>query len=103
MQSLKRGIVILLLFAAVLALSTPEVFAETENVIDVTTNADEYDLVGVGTGCSLREAITAANENTPFGGCPTGHRKDKIMLAATTYLLTRAGIETLNVSGDLNI
>jgi CSLREA domain-containing protein len=37
--------------------------------IKVTTADDEY---GVGTECSLRDAVTAANTDTPYGGCPAG-------------------------------
>jgi CSLREA domain-containing protein len=34
--------------------------------INVNTTNDEYD---AGIGCSLREAITAANTDADFGGC----------------------------------
>ena len=39
------------------------------NTITVTTIVDEN---GTGANCSLREALTAANTNAAFGGCPAG-------------------------------
>jgi CSLREA domain-containing protein len=37
--------------------------------IQVTTTADEFNTSGNGAGCSLREAIHAANIGADFGGC----------------------------------
>ncbi len=73
------------------------------NTIKVTTKSDEYDTSGSGTGCSLREAISAANLDKPFGGCATGHDDDVIFLPKGEYKLTRAGSDTSNVNGDLDI
>jgi CSLREA domain-containing protein len=70
--------------------------------INVTIFIDEYN--DTSTGCSLREAITAANTDFPYGGCPAGSGADIIQLPAGIYLLTRAGsVEESNVSGDLDI
>ncbi|MGA9397087.1 MAG: CSLREA domain-containing protein [Anaerolineaceae bacterium] len=73
--------------------------------IDVSIFSDEYG--GLSSGCSLREAIEAANNNSPFGGCPAGAHTpavDSIRLPASSYTLTRAGAnEDLNVYGDLDI
>jgi CSLREA domain-containing protein len=74
--------------------------------LNVNTFVDEY-----GTNpanCSLREAITAANTNTAFGGCPAGSPgADVISLPAGTYTLSIANAggvnEDNNVSGDLDI
>lgn len=73
--------------------------------ISVTTHADE---VGGGNGCSLREAISAANKDTkgPGGDCAKGSGTDTISLAggAAHYKLTRHGTpEDLNASGDLDV
>jgi len=60
------------MFAAVLlSLLGGAVFATPARAatITVTTTADEY---GAGAGCSLREAIRAANSNAAFGGCSAG-------------------------------
>ena len=51
----------------------------------VTTTADEF---GTPTGCSLREAIQAANNDAAFGGCIAGNGDDTITLQALTYILT---------------
>jgi len=71
----------------------------------VTTTADEAG--AVGSGCSLREAITAANTNAAFGGCPAGSLgADTINLPAGTYTLSIANAganEDNNASGDLDI
>jgi CSLREA domain-containing protein len=71
--------------------------------INVNTTNDEYD---AGIGCSLREAITAANTDADFGGCVgTGeYGADTINLPSGRYLLTRSGSDEYdNVSGDLNL
>jgi CSLREA domain-containing protein len=35
--------------------------------------------------CSLREAVTAANDDAAFGGCPAGSGADQVPLRAGTY------------------
>ncbi len=75
-------------------------------IIPVNTTADEFN---TGTGCSLREAIQAANTNTAFGGCPAGSGADVIILPAGVYQLTipngsgSPSNEDANASGDLDI
>ena len=54
-------------------------------VIEPNTFGDEN---GGGTGCSLREAILAANNDAAFGGCPAGSGADTISLGAGTYGLS---------------
>jgi CSLREA domain-containing protein len=76
--------------------------------ISVTTTVDEFDDPGPGTGCSLREAVQAANTNAAFGGCAAGSGAgdgaDTIVVPAGTYTLTRTGAdESSNVTGDLDI
>jgi CSLREA domain-containing protein len=68
--------------------------------ITVTTFADELNADG---DCSLREAINAANLNTAVDGCAAGSGDDVIALAAGTYVLTIAGSDDANASGDLDI
>ena len=43
--------------------------SQINNVINVTTTADELTVDG---NCSLREAVLAANLNTPQDECPAG-------------------------------
>jgi len=69
--------------------------------IGVNTTADEYD---EGASCSLREAITAAQTNAAFGGCPAGFGSDTITLPDGTYKITRAGAdEDANATGDFDV
>jgi CSLREA domain-containing protein len=69
--------------------------------INVNTTTDEYNN---GPGCSLREAITAAQTNVAFGGCPAGFGSDTINLPGGDYLITRAGAdEDANVTGDFDV
>ncbi len=69
--------------------------------VTVTTTADEY---GTGSRCSLREAIYAANQDTPFGGCAAGSGADTISVPAGTYTLTIEGAdEDAAATGDLDI
>ena len=81
-------------------LPSPAMAAAT---IDVTTNADEFDTSGAGTGCGLREAVQAANTDAAFGGCGAGSGADTIRLKATTYLLSRHGSGAGNITGDLDV
>ncbi len=73
------------------------------NTIHVTTTADEYDDSGPGIGCSLREAITAANTDKAFGGCAKGEDDDTIVVPQGEYRLTREGDDDTNENGDLDI
>ncbi len=72
--------------------------------ITVTTTEDEF---RSGAGCSLREAIEAANNDTGVGGCTAGSGADTIFLPAGTYTLTLPNSyninEDNNATGDLDI
>lgn len=70
--------------------------------IEVQTTLDEYN--GTPGVCSLREAITAAQTNSAFDGCPAGSGADVIDVPAGEYKITRAGAdEDANVTGDFDI
>jgi CSLREA domain-containing protein len=57
--------------------------------------------------CSLREAISAANNDQPSGSlpgeCAAGSGADTITLPAGAYTFTLNGVEDANLSGDLDI
>lgn len=76
--------IIAILFAGFWAVGVQRVFA-ADNIIAVTTTVDED--ADPGTGCSLYEAIIAANTNTAYGGCSAGSAVDHdvISLPAGTY------------------
>jgi CSLREA domain-containing protein len=57
-------------------LPTPVVRAATINVTSTSGGTG-------GPDCTLRDAITAANTDTPAGGCPAGSGADTIVLAAS--------------------
>ncbi|MBN2387249.1 MAG: Ig-like domain repeat protein [Anaerolineales bacterium] len=102
MRRLEQVLAILILLGGVLA-QTPLAVqaAPMRAAIGVTTTADEY---GAGAGCSLREAIQAANTDAAFGGCPAGSGVDTITLPAGTYTLFIPGHnEQNNTTGDLDI
>lgn len=92
--------------ASLLALAIPGVACAAN--IKVTTTADER-TPGVSNGCSLREAISAANDNNtgPGGDCTAGDisGSDTITLPASTtpYKLTDAGVDNANADGDLDV
>jgi CSLREA domain-containing protein len=103
-------LVVVVLLGGVLAQSSSLAVqaAPLLSAIAVTTLIDEYNTSGVGNGCSLREAITAANTGAAFGGCPAGSNgADTINLAAGIYTLTiinASGVnEDNNVTGDLDV
>jgi CSLREA domain-containing protein len=101
---LALSIFLIMMMQAIITAMRPLVPQSPGASISVTITADEYG--GLSTGCSLREAITAANTNTTFGGCTAGSPigGDTILLPAGTYSLTRAGPnEDGNTTGDLDI
>ena len=70
--------------------------------IPVTTETDEYN-TNPG-ACSLREAVTAANTDAAFDGCPAGSGDDVIVIPSGTYTLSLTGAnEDANLTGDLDI
>src|SRR5262245_7134946 len=73
-----------------LVTAAPVAAFSTSHIL-VTTTADEYDKFGTGLGCSLREAITVANTDAPFGGCSKDGATDVIVLDAAAYELARNG------------
>jgi CSLREA domain-containing protein len=69
--------------------------------IMVNTTADELNADG---DCSLREAVRAANLDSPVDGCPAGGGADTIALAQGVYQLSIAGAgEDSALTGDLDI
>jgi CSLREA domain-containing protein len=77
--------------------ATPVAYAST---IRVTTTAD----VVAGDGaCSLREAVLAANSDTPVGGCVAGAGADVIRIPSGVYPLALAGADDTGVLGDLDV
>jgi len=99
-------IALLLLF---LPMPTPARAFGFYSEITVNTTADEYSSPDDGR-CSLREAITTANDNANFGGCHRfqvfGNGVDTILLPSSTntYFLEQPGAnEDFNATGDLDI
>ena len=82
-----------------------EVAAPGPQTYAATTTADQFDLSPAFNGpCSLREAVTASNNNQATGGCPAGTTAaDTITVAPGTYTLTRVGVDDTNVNGDLDL
>lgn len=67
MKKLVRLLVVL--FLLILPIDITGSAAPADTTITVTTTVDELDLIGSGTGCSLREAINSANIGSDVGGC----------------------------------
>jgi CSLREA domain-containing protein len=90
------GLLVVLLFA--LALSAPA----RAGTISVTTTFDQVD---GSAPCSLREAVTTANQDANSGGCTDANpaSADAIKLAGGDYNLQRTGNEDANASGDLDV
>ncbi len=78
-----------------------DIFYSDMSIIQVDDPADT--LLADGR-CTLREAVEAANTDTPVGGCSAGGKRDTIRLPAGRYRLTREGPdENNNQTGDLDI
>ncbi|MEN9564194.1 MAG: hypothetical protein RIR73_2438, partial [Chloroflexota bacterium] len=67
--------------------------------IVVNTAVDENN---TGSDCSLREAITAANTDSAYGGCPAGSGSDAITFAGN-YTITLAGSQLPTVTTVITI
>ena len=92
----------LLLLSVLPALATSPARPQAPStVINVTTTDDELNTDG---DCSLREAIQAANTDTPIDACPAGSGADTIHLPAGIYTFTLPTVgEDANQDGDLDI
>jgi CSLREA domain-containing protein len=96
-RTFSLALVSILVLSALLA--TPGSVRAAGSLITVTDKRDS-----TNTGCSLREAIVAANTNDDYGGCPGGSGADQIYLSAGNYLLDLTGTdEDAAKSGDLDI
>jgi CSLREA domain-containing protein len=96
-RTLLGGVVLAGLFLTMLLIGG----SASAATITVDTQADEWN---TGAGCSLREAIGAANTDTAFGGCTAGSGDDVILVPAGTYLLSLTGAgEDTNALGDLDL
>ena len=91
-----------LALAVFLIAPTPARAPPFGTLIDVTTNVDETTADGQ---CSLREAISAANNNNsgPGGDCDAGTGADGISLHADHYNLSGGAGENSNAGGDLDV
>lgn len=93
------GVMISLIVAGLCAL--PGIHGARAATISVTTVDDELNLDG---DCSLREAIAAANGDTPVDGCAAGAGLDIVTVPAGLYVLALAGAgEDGGLTGDLDI
>jgi CSLREA domain-containing protein len=97
---IRRSMLSALLLLAMAVGARPGESLQAAPLITVTTFDDELNADG---DCSLREAINAANLNSAVDGCAAGSGDDVIVLAAGTYILTIAGSDDANASGDLDI
>lgn len=96
-QPIPALVLTLLLTTSLLVLTTHA--TPSANIVVTTTQ----DLVANDGLCSLREAVTAANTDAAFNGCPAGSGVDTITLSEGTYILSITGQDDQNVSGDLDI
>ena len=90
--------------AGCLALLAHPPGAASAATIAVDTTAD---LHGTPGNCSLREAISSANDDAAVGGCAAGSGTDEIVVPGGTYRLTIARVlesafDTDNSEGDLD-
>ena len=107
-SALRPLLIVALLVSLVVAFPLPKATADvgitagTTITVNITT-----DTVANDGHCSLREAITAANSNTPSGAatgeCPAGSGNDTVVLDSGTYNLAGASGEDGNATGDLDI
>ncbi len=66
------------------------------------TRADDPPLADA-TGCSLRQAVEAANTNAAVGACTAGETALDTIAVPTSVQLTTAGADDTNQAGDLDV
>ncbi len=72
----------------------------TAATITVDSTADDLDQ-GPNGNCTLREAVVAANTDSPVDGCAAGSGADVIQLPPGTYVLTIPGTSEHGEAGTL--
>ena len=92
----------------IVVLLTGALFTAASAAAATITVNTEADAVANDGHCSLREAISAVNTDTPSGSaageCPAGDGSDTVIVPAGVYRLSRTGAHELaNATGDLNI
>ena len=94
------GVVAVLLLAVATGVWLPGAAVGAGIAVDTSS-----DVAGADGSCSLREAITAANDDSsgPGGDCAKGSGADTIQVPAGTYVLSGAASENGNATGDLDI
>ncbi len=101
---MKKWLILFICFISVVLLTAEflaPAAADTAAAITVDTTADAIDTSG---DCSLREAILAANADTPVDGCAAGNGRDIVILPAGTFTFAEAGRnEEFAWTGDLDI
>lgn len=85
-----------------------ELLGATNAALNTITVNSTVDVSADDGQCTLREAITAANSDTPSGTqtgeCVAGVGEDLIIIPAGEYLLSRVGAnEDNNLTGDLDV
>jgi CSLREA domain-containing protein len=102
MRRLPAPSLFLLLALPLLAagLQAPAAHSAEQAAITVSTFQDELNNDG---DCSLREAIQAANSDSPVDVCPAGNGADVILLPSGLYTLSLVGDDDFNQVGDLDI
>ncbi len=93
----------LLLFAVMGSIVfAPATFAAT---IGITTTTDEDSEPAAGTGCSIYEAVQAANSDSAYGGCTAGSGADTISIPSGAYdmLNGNAWSNTITVTSPVTI
>ena len=100
-------ILLMLLGVTTVLLAASTMAAPQNEEIEVTTTLDEFNTVGTGTGCAIREAVQVVNTQAAFGGCPApaGFTNNEITLQyGQAYSLSIAGAdEDSNATGDVDI
>jgi CSLREA domain-containing protein len=87
-------------------LATLAVGISSAHAATITVNSTADSITDSG-HCTLREAITAANTDAAFGGCPAGSGADTIDLYSlpnpSTISVSLPGFEDANQGGDFDI
>lgn len=79
------------------------ILASSAAAATITVTRVDDPALADATGCSLRQAVQAANTNAATGACPPGGTALDTIELPVSVTLTTAGADDTNVGGDLDV
>lgn len=89
--------------ATLVALAALAIVAAPADAATITVTRVDDPPLGDTSGCSLRQAVQAANTNAGVGACAAGEASLDTVRLPDSVFLTTAGLDDTNVAGDIDV